>query len=117
MKLKKIEHKNLLYRLSPNYENKKSRRIKYVIIHYTGMKSLRKTLKRFNDPDSKVSCHWLVSKKGSIYKIVEEKNIAWHCGVSRWKNITSLNKYSIGIELDNPGHGNLYKNFTKSQMN
>ena len=28
-----------------------------------------------------------------------------------------MNKYSIGIELDNPGHGSNYKGFLKSQMN
>ena len=38
-----------------------------------------------------------------------------------WKvkleNFTGLNKYSIGIELDNSGHGNNYKGFSKRQMN
>ena len=117
MKLEKIENKNYLYNLSPNYENRKSRSIRFIVIHYTGIKSIKKTLEKFNDPNSKVSCHWLISECGNIYKIVEEKNIAWHCGVSRWKNITSLNKYSIGIELDNPGHGSLYKGFSSLQMN
>ena len=51
-----------------------------------------------------------------IYKIVEEKNIAWHCGASSWKDYVSLNKYSLGIELDNPGHGNLYTRVFRSQM-
>ena len=71
--------------------------------------SIRKTLKIFKNPSSKVSCHWLISKRGKIYQVVEEKNIAWHCGLSRWKKLEGLNKNSIGIELDNPGHGNLYK--------
>ena len=48
-----------------------------------------------------------------FFKIVEEKNIAWHCGNSSWKKYIGLNKYSIGIELDNSGHGNNYKGFQK----
>ena len=101
MKLKKTENKKFLTSLSPNYENKEQRNISFVIIHYTGIKSIKKTLEKFKNPKSKVSCHWLISKTGNFYKVVEEKNIAWHCGVSRWKNIIGLNKNSIGIELDN----------------
>ena len=47
---------------------------------------------------------------------MEEKNIAWHCGKSSWKKLEGLNNFSIGIELDNPGHGANYKSFSKSQM-
>ncbi|MBF96839.1 MAG: N-acetylmuramoyl-L-alanine amidase [Pelagibacterales bacterium] len=117
MKLKSLKNKNYFCSFSPNYENKKSRNIKYVVIHYTGMKPLKRTLEKFNDPNSKVSCHWLISESGKVYKIVEEKNIAWHCGISKWKNLRGLNKYSIGIELDNPGHGKFYRNFSSLQMN
>ena len=38
---------------------------------------------------------------------------AWHAGVSFWKNYDSLNKYSIGIEINNPGHEHGYKKFSK----
>ena len=33
------------------------------------------------------------------------------------KIINSLNKYSIGIEISNPGHQNKYKNFNSKQIN
>ena len=33
-----------------------------------------------------------------------------------WKELTSLNKYSIGIEINNPGHDNGYKKFTENQI-
>ena len=59
--------------LSPNFENKSKRDIKFIIIHYTGVKPLKKTLEIFKDPASKVSCHWLISESGKFYKIVEEK--------------------------------------------
>ena len=111
---KKIKFYNTC--LSPNFENKSKRDIKFIIIHYTGVKPFKKTLEIFKDPASKVSCHWLISESGKFYKIVEEKNIAWHCGKSSWKKYVGLNNNSIGIELDNPGHGVNYKSFSKSQM-
>ena len=47
--------------LSPNFEKRSNRDIKFIIIHYTGIKTLKKTLEKFHDPNSKVSCHWLIS--------------------------------------------------------
>ena len=34
--------------------------------------------------------------------MVKDKNIAWHAGKSKWKNV-NLNSSSIGIELENKG--------------
>ena len=41
---------------------------------------------------------------------------AWHAGISSWKKYKSINKYSIGIEISNPGHKYTYKNFSKKQI-
>ena len=117
MGLKNIKKKKTYStHLSPNFEERDKRDIKFIIIHYTGMKPLRKTIEKFKDPVEKVSCHWLISESGKIYKVVEEKNIAWHCGKSSWKSFVGMNEYSIGIELDNSGHGQQYKSFSKYQM-
>ena len=101
--------------LSPNF-SKRNKKIKYIIIHYTGTNSLQETLNIFKDKNSQVSCHWLISKSGKLYKIVDEKNVAWHAGVSYWKDEKMLNDNSIGIELDNVGHGCRYKIFSNIQM-
>ena len=101
--------------LSPNF-SKRQKKIKYIIIHYTGTKSITEALNIFKDKKSKVSCHWLISKRGKIYKIVDEKNVAWHAGHSFWKGEIMLNDCSIGIELDNIGHGASYKVFPNIQM-
>ena len=101
--------------LSPNF-SKRQKKIKYIIIHYTGTKTLLEALNIFKDKTSQVSCHWLVSKKGKLYKIVDEKNVAWHAGISSWKGEKMLNDNSIGIELDNTGHGFDYKIFSNIQM-
>ena len=102
--------------LSPNF-SKRNEKIKYIIIHYTGTRSLQEALNIFKDKNSQVSCHWLISKTGKLYKIVDEKNVAWHAGISYWKGERKLNNNSIGIELDNIGHGLNYKIFSDAQMN
>ena len=101
--------------LSPNFSKRKDK-IKYIIIHYTGTKSLLEALNIFKNKNSQVSCHWLISKRGKLYKIVDEKNVAWHAGISYWKGERMLNNSSIGIELDNIGHGLNYKIFSNIQM-
>ena len=92
--------------LSPNYSKKtrKIKDIKFVIIHYTGMQSEIESIERLKDPKKKVSSHYLINRKGQITKMVNELKIAWHAGKSRWKNFTNLNRYSIGIELENKGY-------------
>ena len=103
---------------SPNFNPKKrtSKQIKFIIFHYTGMKSESDALKRLTDIQSEVSCHYLIKNNGEIVKIVPDLYIAWHAGKSSWKNYKSLNQNSIGIEITNPGHEHGYKNFTKKQI-
>ena len=90
--------------------------IKFVIIHYTGMKKESKALERLCDIRSEVSSHYFIKKNGKTYNLVPDLYTAWHAGKSTWKKYKSLNKYSIGIEISNPGHENGYKNFTKKQI-
>ena len=80
------------------------------------MQSTRESLKRLSNKRSKVSCHYLISRKGVIYKLVDAKKIAWHAGKSKWKNFKNLNNKSIGIELQNKGHNINYERFTKIQL-
>jgi N-acetylmuramoyl-L-alanine amidase len=103
---------------SSNYSTKvrKKKDIKFIVIHYTGMQSERACIKRLTNNKSKVSAHYLINRRGNITKMVDEKNIAWHAGRSKWKNFTNLNPYSIGIELVNKGHQFGYENFSKKQI-
>ena len=88
---------------SPNFSKKKrsKKAIKFVIIHYTGMQSEIESIKRLKNPKFKVSCHYLVNRKGTIIQMVEDKKIAWHAGKSKWNKYKDLNKNSLGIELVN----------------
>ena len=103
---------------SPNFNPKKrpSEQIKFIIFHYTGMKSESIALERLTDIQSEVSCHYLIKNNGEIVKIVPDLYIAWHAGESFWKNQKSLNQNSIGIEITNPVHEYGYKKFTQKQI-
>ena len=104
---------------SPNFDIKKrkSKEIKFIILHYTGMKKEIEAINRLTSQKSKVSSHYFIKKNGEILTLVPDLYIAWHAGISYWKNYKSINKHSIGIEISNPGHKNKYKNFSKKQIN
>ena len=109
-------HTTLNY--SPNFDNKKRKpkQIKFIIIHYTGMRIQKDAINKLTSINSKVSSHYFIKNNGEILNLIPDLYIAWHAGVSSWKKFKSINKYSIGIEINNPGHENLYKDFTKEQI-
>ena len=104
---------------SPNFDLKKRRlkQIKFIIFHYTGMKKQKDAITQLTNIKSKVSSHYFIKNNGEILTLVPDLYIAWHAGVSSWKKYKSINKYSIGIEISNPGHEHYYKKFSKKQIN
>ena len=103
---------------SPNFSipKRSKKNIKYIILHYTGMKNEKSVIKKLCDEKSKVSVHYLVKKNGEIINFVPDLYEAWHAGKSTWKKTSSLNKYSIGIEIQNQGHENKYEKFSIKQI-
>ena len=104
---------------SPNFDipKRSKNEIKYLILHYTGMKKEKSALSRLTNFGSKVSCHYFISYSGEILNLVPDLYISWHAGKSKWKGRSSFNSESIGIEISNPGHENGYTNFRKKQIN
>jgi AmpD protein len=51
----------------------------------------------------RVSAHYLISRRGRIVRLVEDREMAWHAGKSRMPFVddrrVSVNRFSIGIEL------------------
>ena len=116
MRLKKGLNLTENYSYNFSLPKRLKKEIKFIIIHYTGMKSEINALRRLTDHRSKVSAHYFIKNNGSIITLIPELYEAWHAGKSSWKSFKSLNKYSIGIEVNNPGHNNSYKNFTLKQI-
>jgi N-acetylmuramoyl-L-alanine amidase len=103
---------------SPNFSTtrRNKKKIKYIVYHYTGMRSENKAVKRLTDVNSNVSCHYFIKRNGQIILMIPELFEAWHAGKSNWKKDISLNKNSIGIEISNKGHEFGYENFSKAQI-
>ena len=103
---------------SPNFSTsaRNKKKIKYIVYHYTGMRSETKAIKRLTDDNSNVSCHYFIKRNGQIILMVPELYEAWHAGKSKWKRDISLNKNSIGVEISNKGHEFGYQNYSKEQI-
>ncbi len=100
-----------------DFKKRSSKSITAIILHYTGMQSEHESLKKLTNPRSKVSCHYLINRKGKIFNLVKDNHIAWHAGKSMWRKYRNLNQNSIGVELVNKGHKYGYQKFTKVQIN
>ena len=109
---------NTTLNYSPNFDAKKRKlkQIKFIIFHYTGMKNEKEAILKLTNIKSKVSSHYFIKNNGDILTLVPDLYVAWHAGVSSWKSYKSINKYSIGIEISNPGHKYSYKKFSKKQI-
>ena len=103
---------------SPNFNPKKRKtsQIKFLIFHYTGMKKESNAIKKLTNSKSKVSCHYFIKNNGETLVMIPDLYVAWHAGKSQWKNYRLLNKNSIGVEINNPGHKFNYKKFSKKQV-
>jgi N-acetylmuramoyl-L-alanine amidase len=87
-----------------------------LVMHYTGLESVERSLDVLSRPDCKVSCHYVVDVDGRVIQMVAEDMRAWHAGVSSWLGETDINSASIGIEIQNPGHALGYPEFPEAQM-
>jgi N-acetylmuramoyl-L-alanine amidase len=90
--------------------------IRFIVLHYTGMKTAADAIARLCDPAAQVSAHYVVNDDGIITRLVDEGRRAWHAGVSYWRGVRDINSASIGIEITNPGHDYGYCAFPAAQI-
>lgn len=106
------------WRPSPNFDERPRqlviipRRPTSVIIHHTNEDTIAAALAALTDPRRKLSAHYLISRNGTIYQLVDERARAWHAGESYWAGESQLNSSSLGVELDNNGQ----EPFAKAQI-
>lgn len=76
----------------------------WLVMHYTAGASFESsvdwltTARRYPS-----SAHLVIGRDGEIAQLVRFDRRAWHAGASYWKGKRGLNRYSIGVELDNAG--------------
>jgi len=91
---------------SPFQEYLGTRAITCIIIHATATAGEKSPLDWLTREDKvKVSAHYVIAKDGKVYGLVDENDIAWHCGLSEWRGKQFVNTFSIGIELVNLNDG------------
>lgn len=92
--------------VSWGYQSASGRKIDVIIIHssYNALGgdpyNLEKLLAEYKQYG--VAPHYLIDREGKIYKLVEEKNIAYHAGESQVPDgRTDVNNFSVGVEIMN----------------
>lgn len=77
---------------TPNYAVGLGREIDTIVLHNTAG-PLSPSLQRLQDPKAQVSTHYVIDRDGTVYQMVDDKNVAWHAGNR------AVNLRSIGIEI------------------
>lgn len=94
--------KNVYRYRSPNLEFK-TFTPDTLVMHYTAGSTAEGAVCHLCDEEKEVSAHLVISRDLRIFQLIPFNVPAWHSGKSSWKNRTSLNQYSIGVEIDNAG--------------
>lgn len=78
-----------------------------IVLHHTSsMASAERIGKFFQDPESKVSSHYVVGKDGVIVQCVADTARSWHAGKSEFGGRPNVNDFTVGIEICNTGEDN-----------
>lgn len=114
----KIDNKIKERLVSWGFSKSSERKIDTIIIHSSynilggDEYDLDKTILEYKQYG--VSPHYVIDRKGDIFRLVQDNNIAYHAGVSKIPDgRTGVNDFSIGIELLNTEKDE----FTKNQYN
>ncbi|NTW89768.1 MAG: hypothetical protein HGB37_02570 [Candidatus Moranbacteria bacterium] len=90
--------------VSFGYENRSSRDIDTIVVHssYDALGSDPYSVSGIIEEYRQygVSAHYLIDRKGMIYRLVEDRDVAYHAGVSKMPDGRArVNEFSIGIEV------------------
>ena len=101
------------YNVTKCSNRRTGKRVKYILIHYTGTKaSAKNNCIYFSGGNRNASADYFIDKDGTIYKFNADCSCyySWHCGDGKGKyGITNSN--SIGIEVVSAG-----EEFTSAQI-
>ena len=86
-----------------NRERPRRRSTDYIILHTTegaGKGSLKKVHRNGE-------AHYFVKRNGKVYRIIDRRRVAFHCGRSMWNGRRNIDNHSLGIEVVGYHNGSL----------
>lgn len=104
--------------------DKQSSKLEYpevILLHYTAGGNALSSAHYLARKDTDASAHVVVARDGGIIQLLPFDTVAWHAGRSEFEGRTQLNRWSIGIEMDNAGElhrrqGRFFSWFNKEYM-
>lgn len=81
---------------SPNFASQPAHEGLGVCFHHTVM-SFAGTLAHMARPESRVSYHVVIDRDGVRARLVEERHVAWHAGVSEFRGRAHCNAFLLGV--------------------
>lgn len=108
--------KQVDYRATPNFSSGTKNPL-YIVAHFDAASNSTSAVNWLTQKGSNVSADLHIAKSGKITQMAPFSRITWHAGASSYEGLTGLNKYSIGIEIENRGKVNgVYEDYTKAQI-
>lgn len=88
------------YLTTVNFTSSTNKNNLFIVLHYTANNgdTALNNAKYFYDTYRGASAHYFVDEN-EIVQVVEDKNVAWHCGATSYVHPSCRNSNSIGIEM------------------
>jgi len=100
----RLEGDYVIYKDSPNHGPKFNEGLPdTIIIHFSTDSNAESSANYLCDPRKKASAHLIIGREKEIFQLISFNTIAWHAGKSSYMSRIGINKYSLGIEIDNAG--------------
>ncbi len=77
-------------------------RRQFIVVHFSAGSS-KGVEAYFQQPEALSSVHVMIARDGTVKQMVPFDFAAYHAGAGSWKGVSSLNRVSLGIDLENWG--------------
>ena len=84
-----------------NYGAGRKEPVRYVVLHYTGNNgdTAKNNAIYFARESPGVSAHYFTDEYDTVWRSVEDRDTAWHCGAKSYRHPHCRNANSVGVEM------------------
>jgi N-acetylmuramoyl-L-alanine amidase len=90
------------YAPTPNTGGKRSETT-LLVLHYSASNLFYPTVQWLCEPRAKASAHLVIGERGETAQLASLDAVCWHSGKSSWRDKSSCNGFSVGVEIVNLG--------------